>query len=286
MIRKSEIKYVCLHANCVPYPGNNYAYTAIENLYLALTKFEDKYKGKNFKLLLSNDEELCFEIKSRNLAHLLGIDYRNIVKDIRLKPLFESILGIKNSKEIDSYSLLKKIIENGDLLMENDKNNLNKFLNYYKIMIKTACFMSLTDFSKFDYGFINFDKSIYNFGSNRMLHASSDKLIFFFSHETLFPYYIMGLKKDRSDDILIPETIRFSGNIEKFLYKQELDIPVELTVNESNKITKQVASLKDKIHILNIYKALIFYYNTESYINIFNNYNLLNEESKEKIKII
>lgn len=287
MISKQELQYVSNYARDIPFPGEDYAYDVINRISESLLIFKKKYEGKRYSLLLSNGEEICFEIKSKNLAHLLGIDYKTISTDINMQPLLNNVLEFNNIDKINSYAVLSRIIDNGDLVIENDANNVNKFLNYYKIMVKTSCFNKLSDFNEFNFGVINFNKDIYenNFG-NRFL-PNSTKFVFSQNDEALIPYCMMGLKNDNGMDIMIPETFMAPTNFKDFLFQQELVLPIQLLINDDKSLSKLVATSKDKIRILNLYKSLIFQYNTESLVDIFNDYEtILRKDCASKRKVL
>lgn len=285
MISRQELQYVSHYARNIPYPGDDYAKNVIEKLSRALTIFKQKYDGKNYSLILSNGEEICFEIKSKNLAHLLGIDYKTISTSEYMKPLLYSVLGFSQDDYLSSYNVLNRIVENGDKVIKSDEINFNKFLNYYKIMIKTSCFDTLAEFNEFNFGVINFDKTIFenNFG-NRFLPAAT-KLIFSQNDEALIPYCMMGLKYDNETNVMIPETFIAPVNFADYLKYQELLLPIQLLINDDQNLTKLVATPEEKIRILNLYKSIIQMYNTGSYINIYNDYETILRDSVARKKI-
>lgn len=289
MISRQELQYVASNAQGVPYPGDDYAYDVINRLSRAMVIFKQKYDGKKYSLILSNGEEIIFEIKSKNLAHLLGIDFKGISTNTSLRPLLSKVLEINDPTQVNSYNVLSKIVENGDKVIANDESSIHKLLNYYKIMIKTSCFDTLAEFNEFNFGIINFDKDIYEktntLGSR--FYPASTKFIFTQNDEALMPYCMMGLTYDNGTDLMIPETFIAPTNFCDYVYNQELLLPVQLLVNDEANLTKLVATPEEKIRILNLYKSIIETYNTGSYINIFNDYETIlrdNVASKKKIK--
>ena len=272
MISKQELQYVSDYARKVPYPGYDYAYNVINKLSMALETFKKKYNGKKYSLILSNGEEICFEIKDKNLAHLFGIDYKNISTGEYMRPLLSSVLGFKEGENFNSYAMLLRIIENGDKVIKNDGKNYNKFLNYYKVMIKASCFDTLKEFNEFNFGIINFDKSMYEKNTGNRFLPSSTKYIFSQNDEALIPYCMMGLRWDNNTEIMIPETLIAPTNFQDYLYNQELLLPIQLLINDDENLTKIVATPEEKIRILNLYKSIIQTYNTGSFINIFSDY--------------
>ena len=287
MISRQELQYVNERARKVPYPGDDYAYDVINKLAYALSIFKKKYDGKRYSLILSNGEEIVFEIKSKNLAHLLGIDFKWISTSEYMRPLLYSVLEFKEDESFNSYNILNRIIELGDKVIANDEVNFNKFLNYYKVMIKTSCFDTLAEFNEFNFGVINFDKSIYENVFQNSFSPTSSKYIFTQNDEALIPYCMMGLRNDNDTDLMVPETLLAPTNFYDYLYNQELLLPIQLLVNDEENLTKLVATNEEKIRMLNLYKSIIRTYNTGSYINIFNDYETILRDSatsKRKIK--
>ena len=272
MISRQELQYVNEYARFAPFPGKDYAYMVINKLANALDIFTKKYDGKKYSLILSNGEELCFEIKKKNLAHLLGIDYKLLSTGEYMKPLLNTVLGIDLNEPTNSYTVLTKIIENGDKVIENDRDNYNKFLNYFKLMVKTSCFDKLADFNEFNFGFINFNKDTYQNVINKPYSPMSTKYIFSSNDEALIPYCMMGLKNDNDTDIMIPETFIAPLNFPDYLMQQTLLLPIQMLINDGYELTKLVATSEEKIRILNLYKSLIKQYDTGSFIDIFNDY--------------
>ena len=81
MISRKELQYVSTHTKDVPFPGINYAAEVMENLHAAFKAYEQKYQDKSYNFILSNGEEFTFEILAKNIAHLLGINYKGILSD-------------------------------------------------------------------------------------------------------------------------------------------------------------------------------------------------------------
>lgn len=286
MISKQELQYVSDFARKTPYPGNDYAENVVNRLAKALEIFKKKYDGKRYSLILSNGEEIFFEIKNKNLAHLLGIDFKWISTSEYMKPLLTSVLGFGEDETYSSYAVLNRIVDNGDKVIANDGVNFNKFLNYYKVMIKTSCFETLSDFNEFNFGVVNFNKTFFENNVGNKFLPSSNKFIFSQNDEALIPYCMMGLTKDNDTEIMIPETILAPTNFEDYLYNQELLLPIQLLINDDENLTKLVATSEEKIRMLNLYKSIIQTYHTGSYINIYNDYEtiLRDDVAKRKIK--
>lgn len=287
MISNKELQYISEYARKVPYPGDDYARDAMEKLALSLDIFKHKYDGKKYSLILSNGEEINMEIQKKHLAHLLGIDYKGIKQSEYMQPLLCDILGFSDGNMIDAYSLLTRIVENGDEVIANDKNNYNKFLNYYRLVVKTSCFEKFSDFNDFNFGVINFDKDIYYNATQKVFAPNSTKLLFSQSDEALIPYCMMGLVNDsNAPETMVPETLISPTNFNEFLIKQELLLPIQMLINDEQNLSKNVATAEEKLRLLHLYKSLIEIYKTESYINIFNDYETVLREDAVKKKTI
>ena len=283
MISKKELQYVGDYARRVPYPGDDYARSVIEKLSKSMDIFKQKYDGKKYSLILSNGEEFSFEIQGKNLAHLLGVDYKGLTSEY-MKPVLENVLGFDINEQLNSYAVLSRIIENGDEVIKNDKDGSNKILNYYKLMVKTSCFDKLSDFNDFNFGCINFEKEHFENVSGKDFLPSSTKFIFSQNDEALIPYCMMGLKQDNYSDNMIPETFMAPINFSDYLVNQELLLPIQMLINDDQNLSKIIATPEEKIRILNLYKSLIQIYNTNSYINIFNDYETVLRENLVKRK--
>lgn len=159
MITIRELGYVNAFASRAPYPGDEYVKEALDKLKQSFIDYNNFYMGKEYDLILSSGEQLTFEILNSNICHMLGIDYNNL-KGEYFDELRYDVLEF--TKSPTSYSLLSKLIEKQDEVLEYEKETGKKIYNYYRIMIKTSIFEKLSDFSKFNFGVINFDKDEYN----------------------------------------------------------------------------------------------------------------------------
>ena len=266
MISQKELKYVSQRANNAPYPGDDYAYDTINNLTRSLVLYRKNFEGKKYKITLSNGEEVNFEIKGWNLAHLLGIDYK-MITSLYMKKIFHDVLELSDEYKVNSLVVLNRIIENADKVVANDEVSSIKLLNYYKVMLKTSCFLKLTDFHKFDFGVLDFNHAMFRNITDNYTSTLSNKYIISPTDERLSPYCIMGLKYDESFDAMYPETIKAPSDFSDYLYGQKLILPLKISIS-TDKYTKEIIATKDdKIKILNFYKMLINDYNVDTYIN-------------------
>ena len=143
MISRKELQYVSTHTKDVPFPGINYAAEVMENLHAAFKAYEQKYQDKSYNFILSNGEEFTFEILAKNIAHLLGINYKGILSDY-MEPVRSNLLGIKPGENVTSYDVLKIIIDRAEDIIKHDATDKSRtLLNYYKIMRKHVYNLSL-----------------------------------------------------------------------------------------------------------------------------------------------
>ena len=63
-------------------------------------------------------------------------------------------------------------------------------------MIKCSIFDKLSDFNRFNFGIINFDKNIYTEKNNVIFNGNSEKLLYVQSNEPTAPYFMMGILKN------------------------------------------------------------------------------------------
>lgn len=286
MITNKELGYVSSWASRAPYPGIDYATKAAENLKMAFDNYNKFYSGKEYDIVLSNGEELLFEILNMNLCHMLGIDYKNLSGEY-----FDSFRQlILPEYQNGSYNMLKSIIDNIDNVLKYDYDNGGKILNYYRIMIKCAIFDKLSDFSKFNFGIINFDKDKYFKSSGNNYSGRSSKLLYVQSNEAVVPYFMMGILPSTEDTNLTKyavETLIAPTNTKDFFNGQEVTIPTQILVNTDTSMDRFEATSEEKIALLNQYKSIISNYGLKNNINIQSDYEaMLVEASKVRTRTL
>lgn len=280
MISRKELQYVSTHTKDVPFPGINYAAEVMENLRSAFKAYEQKYQDKSYNFMLSDGEEFTFEILAKKLAHLLGINYKNLISDF-MEPVRIKEFGLKPGTQTSSFELLKIIIERADDIIKHDATSKSyKILNYYKIMIRCIAFSKLSTFETFDFGVINFDKEKYK-ETGSMFPGDSTKILFTPSDEAITPYFIMGLKK-AEDGIYIPETVMAPENFCRYLFEQTLLLPIQVIISNNDELNKICATPVEKLNLLNMYKGLIDLYKTNSFIDIYADYESTLKENKKR----
>lgn len=289
MITNKELGYVISWANKVPYPGIAYAKMAADNLVNAFDNFNKYYSGKEYDVVLSNGEEFLFEILNMNLCHMLGIDYRNLSGSY-----FDTFRKqvIPDFNDTGSYDLLKAIINNIDDVLKYDLNIGGKLLNYYRIVIKCAIFDKLSDFGKFNFGVINFDKNTYINNSKRNINSNSEKYLYVQSNEGVAPYFMMGIIpqngfniEDSTPEKYAVETLMAPVNADDFFREQEVVIPTQILVTTDKAMSRKEASPEDKIALLNQYRSIISTYGLNNRLNIYGDYEaMLVNDMKIKTK--
>lgn len=278
MLTSKELKYVELKSNAIPMPGYDYSLNILKEMKKCYELYNQKYKNKSFNIVFSNSEEIDFEILSKNLCHMLGIDFSNIRSD-SYNNYRKEVFGDSTSN-FNSYDLLELILDNMERVAEvdNDPNCLDKAINYYKSSIKCEIFQKLSDFDKFNFGAIN----------NSNIVDSDKKFLFIPSNLGSTPYFMMGIvqgKNDNDEDIYAVSTLLAPQNPKTFFENKEVIIPTQILVSDNSELTKIEATAEEKIQLLTMYQNIINKYNIPNMINIYGDYeNMLNEASKIKIK--
>lgn len=298
MITLKELKYVSTLASNVPYPGISYAELAVEKLLDSVEMYEKFYQDRQYDLILSNGEQLEFEIASKNLCHMLGIEFKNLTNDY-FTEFRRDVLGLDNIPK--SYELLKAIINNIDKVLKYDLEHSYyacKILNYYRIMVKCAIFEKLSDFSRFDFGVINFNKDVYHETTGRTYSGNAEKFLYVQSNEYICPYFMMGILKTDTKDTMeeiaehkglyAVETLFAPNGIKGFFENQNVCIPTQIIYTTSNEMIKKEASPSNKIALLNQYKAIVNEYGIANNMEIYADYlaMLSSQESQERSSLV
>ena len=292
MITKKEMGYINSWPNKIPYPGKEYSTKAMEKLKECFDYYNKKYLNRKYTIQFSNNEEIDFEIQSKNLAHILGIDYKNLMKEI-FEGYRYDILNIPPGSQVSSYILLEHIIANTDyILNEDERLGACRGINYYRVGIKCDIFSKLADLSKFNYGCINFSRETYDLENpyNNFTPLST-KYLYTASDELISPYFMMGVKQDNGFDeqqSYIVETLMAVENPQKMFSGQEVIIPTQILTDVNGILDKNVATPSEKIKLLREYQNIVNEYKIKNNINIFGDYYsmLLSEQNNDKKLIL
>ena len=279
MISTKELQYVnSRSADQTPYPGDEYAYVVLEELKKALELFQRQYLDRSHNLIFSNGEEIEFKIMAKNLPHMLGIDTKSL-NDADMQETKQDVLGFPNGQYTNSYDILLRIVERIEEIIKNDRNpDKKRILNYYKVMIKCAVFSRISDFTKFNFGCINFNRDTFLQNTTRPFNPRSSKFLFTNSDEPIVPYFMMGILFDTNERTYIPETLFAPPDFTTFFVDQELLIPTQILTDNHQVLTRIQATSQDRISILNLYKFIINSFKTNSTINIFGDYETILRE--------
>lgn len=272
MITKKELSYINTWPNKTPYPGTDYSIKILEKLAKCFDLYNQKYLNKSYTIQFSNNEEIDFEIFAKNLCHMLGVDFKNIMKEY-YNTFRKNVLGIDEYATISSYDLLSLIIKKANDILNYDRDHQScSALNYYKIGIKCDIFSKLADLSKFNYGCINFDKEIFN-RENPTYNFTpmSTKFLFTPSDEVVTPYFMMGLKQDEELKYIV-ETLIASENPKMFFAGQEVVIPTQILTDDNGILDKNLATSEEKIKLLREYQNIVNAYGITNGINIYGDY--------------
>lgn len=286
MISKKELGYVTNPARYAPFPGKDYAIKTMDSLINSYNLFLSDYQNKTHDLIFSNGDEIEFGILDKNIAHLLGIDCANL-KSAPMEDTVKKVLGLSQQDYIGTHNILKTIINRAEEVVNNDSNPYNyKILNYYKVLIKSIIFSKISNFENFDFGCINYKNPLDSQEKSISYMDGCEKVLFTESNEAITPYFMMGLVYDETEDMYVPKTSVAPQEFTNLFQNQELIIPTQVLTNDDENFIKKVATNKEKLAIFNMYKRIIGLYRTDSYINIFNDYEnmLLTEESKKLVR--
>ena len=280
MLSFNELQYVRLPANIVPMPDIEYSKNALEKLKKCYELYKEKYKYKEYSIICSNQEEIKFQIPNKNLCHMFGIDFNNIKK-----PNFEyfrkEILKI-NIPNYSSFNLLEKILENADKVIEYDNNNENKekAINYYKCSVKCTIFNRLIDFEKFNFGVINY------VGKKENINYNNEKIFFVSSNEVLAPYFMIFMKHDKKIKKFVVSSLYAPVNPIIYFDNQEVIIPIEISISHNDEFKKIVATTEEKMQLLTMYNDILNKYYLENKLNIYCDYeSILNDMINKKYSL-
>ena len=289
MITLKELSYVSDWARKTPYPGIKYAENVADKLFQAVANYDQNYKEKEYDIILSDGSQFTFEIACKNLCHMLGIDFKNLSSDY-FKYFRENVLGTDNFN--GSYGFLQLLLDHIDDVLKYDYMHGGVF-NYYKMMIKCSIFEKLSNFSDFNFGVINFDKPTFVEKSNgAVFHSNAEKLLYVQSNEQNCPYFMMGILKDNVDreevqSNYVVETLFAPSNVRNIFNGQKVAIPTQILII-GEEMEKLEATAREKLALINQYKALVAEYNIPNNIDIYGDYlaTLTREDNESETKLI
>ncbi len=274
MITLKELNYVNTYAHKTPYPGVKYAEDAAQKLISSVKEYDEHYKDKEYDIILSDGSQFTLDIFPKNLCHMLGVDYKNLSSDF-FAPFREDILDLYNIPR--SYDFLKLLIENIDKVLAYDYDNRGLVFNYYRMMVKCSIFEKLSDFSRFNFGVINFDKNTFinKTGLNRSSNA--EKLLYVQSNEQNCPYFMMGILKEKNPETMeqvgtyAVETLFAPTDTQNFFDGQKAAIPTQILII-SDIMQKLEATASEKLALINQYNSIVNQYGLENQMNIYGDY--------------
>lgn len=285
MITLRELEYVNGWARRVPYPGIDYAEKTAEKLVNAYYDFIQFYKDKKYDIITSAGEQILFEILDKNLCHMLGIDYKNLI-DSYFDSYRKNVLGLDDVPR--SFELLTSIINNIETVLKFEYDNNLRILNYYRIMIKCSIFEKISDFSRFNFGIIDFDKEKYEKLSNAKFSGNSEKFLYVQSNEAVAPIFMMGILPEKYDEVMgayAVESLMAPSHIKDFFNEQNTSIPTQILITTSDSMKKIEATPSEKIFLLNQYKSIINEYGLVNRLNVYGDYeSILVEQTQNKVR--
>lgn len=275
MISLKELQYVSSWANRIPMPGIEYSIEILDEIEKCYNLYKEKYLEKNYSIIFSNSEEIDFEILSKNMCHMMGIDYNNI-KGEYFDNYRQDAFGT-SATDISSFQLLELILENKQRVAEldNDSSNSAKAINYYKSAIKCAIFNKFSDFEKFNFAAINCSV-------DEDAKYEGRKFLFIPSNEGTVPYFMMNIIKDNGKYVV--SSLMAPDNPREIFDNQEVVIPTQILITNNDILRKVSASPEEKIQLITMYTNIINRYGLQNRLNIFGDYETtLNELANTKL---
>lgn len=259
MISLKELQYVDSWARKTPYPGEKYAKETLETMKELFERYNKYYREKNYSIIFSDSEELSFQISDTSICHMLGVDFKNLVSGT-FDTFLKEVLNIDRiNGKVTSYDVLKSILDNYEEVIKYDESDNWKVMNYYKSRIKCSIFDKISEFEKFNFAKIDSEE-----------HS---KVLFTPSNEAVCPYFFIRLIKDDNESVydivslMAPEKHKIPG-----FFDSKVTIPTQIIIDDNQKLDKIVATPKDKINLLNMYKQVITTYNIDNNLDISGDY--------------
>ena len=297
MISKKELEYVATWARKVPYPGYDYSKEALLKLKQSLIKDQEIYNGMEYNISFSNSEEITLEILSSNIAHMLGIDHKELMSAYKT-PFRKQALGMDPKEKVTSDVLLHRIVECMDDVLKFEDENGNKDLNFYKIRVKCEIFEKMANLMSFNFGCINFNRPLFESFNQGTFNSNAQKLLFLQSNEPTSPYFMIGIKPDEpivgteeshvdkryEEPKYIIETLFAPLNSARYFREQEVVIPTQILFDKNDVLTKAAATPDQKRKIISMYRVIISTYGLNDRLNIYGDYMelLLQQEGFQK----
>jgi len=277
VISLKELKYVTAPSHIAPYPGEDYAKETLDNMEDVYNKYEEKYRKKDYNVVFSDSSEINFEILDANICHMLGIDHASFFTGY-YNQFFKDVLGIDVTKTtVNSYDLIQEILAHKEKIIDYDSVSKSRAINYYKVRIKCAIFDKISDFEKFN--FIKLDTD------------NQSKILFTPSNEVNCPYFFIRLTPTKVFDmskycvnsLMAPENREIPN-----YFNNSAAIPTQILIDDNNKLSKIVATPKEKIDLLNMYRNLILNNSLANKMNISGDYLsiLTDMDAKQKRKTL
>ncbi len=272
MITLKELNYVNTFAHRAPYPGTKYAEDAAQKLISSVKEYDEHYKDKEYDIILSDGSQFTLDIMPKNLCHMLGVDYKTLSNDYNTF-FRENVLGMSTIPR--SYDFLKVLIDNIDKVLEYDYDHKGVIFNYYRIMIKCSIFEKLSDFSRFNFGVVNFDKDVFHERTGSYHSSNMEKFLYVQSNEQNSPYFMMGILREKENEELsdnyVVETLFAPTETKKFFNGQKAAIPTQILII-SDIMQKIEATASEKLALINQYNSIVNQYGLENQMNIYGDY--------------
>ena len=262
-MQKNEVGYIDSWPRRIPYPGREYGEEVLD----LLEECYNVFKNKKYRIEFSNDKTIDVYVWTKNICHLLGIDYLNLAGSY-FDEYRKKTLGL--SEKFNAVDLVDAIVENRDKVLTFDYNRGNMCpINYYKIEAKCLAYKAFKDLSEFSYGCIDFNKDEYNKREDRKFTGEAPKYLYSKSDSEVFPFFLLGIRKSNERDRVpkgsyFADTTIASYSPESFFAGQEIILPYRVTTNNGSKEISREELLK----LLIEYRNTIEEYNIQNKMRI------------------
>lgn len=261
MISLKELYYVDTWARKAPFPGRQYALETLENMKEMFDRYKSNYHEKNYSIIFSDTTELSFEILESNICHMFGIDFKNLMIERETgekyyETFLKEVLKLDSIKtRITSYMVAEAIVNNYEEVARYDEESENRILNYYKSRVKCAIFERMSEFENFNFG--------------KLLTEDESLILYTPSNEAVCPYFLVRLCKNnknynfsnddnkKNDDYCINSLMAPKKEEIASYFKYSAAIPTQMIIDDNKNLQKILATPKEKINMLNLYKSII-----------------------------
>ena len=249
MLTNQELNYMTKKE--IPYPGVAYSLNALKEVKMAIKEYQQNYENHIFDIEFSNGENIIFQIDRRNLAHMLGLNFKTLTDEEEKELIFEQLVGADGLQHITSFDILTAISENPRMCVELNELYDRRLFNFYRLKARSEIFQRFSSFYSFNFGCIKFSAEIAQ-NNGYQTRMNSNHFLYIDSNDIKVPYYMMGLNS--KDDETYIETLFANKEVEKMFKGQTIAYPINITINNNENLVQKEASYLEKLSMLKTFK--------------------------------